>query len=155
MNHKIKWVKNSKVKRNPRISQSDVVEENYRNQGGEIIVTMVNSSKKFPILNIEFPSATETSERKEKNSAGKWITKSWVTKHKLIASVNTEENCIHFNRTRFDLSELNRVAEVMDYVIKTVLKKFVTTSPLDSFSSNGKNLKKSLDKTKKPVILRT
>ena len=28
MNHKIKWVKNSKVKRNPRISQSDVVEEN-------------------------------------------------------------------------------------------------------------------------------
>ena len=154
MNPKIKWVKNSRVKRNPKINSVDVVEEGYRAEGEEIIVTMINSSKKFPILNIEFPSVAETSERKEKNSVGKWITKSWVTKHKVIASVNTEEDYVNLNRTRFSPSELNRVTEAINHVIKIVLKEFGATSPSDSFSSKEKNLKKSLDKAKNCGILR-
>ena len=74
MNPKIKWVKNSRVKRNPKINLADVVDENYRARTDEIIVTMVNSSKKFPILNIEFPSSKEIGERKEKNREGVFLT---------------------------------------------------------------------------------
>ena len=154
MNLKIKWVKNGRVKRNPKINPANIVKENYRAKPDEIIVTMINSSKKNPIINIEFPSETETTERKEKNSAGEWITKSWVTKHKVTASINTEENYIHFNRTRFKPSELKLVAQVIDYVSEIILKKFVATNPPDSFSPKVKNLKKSLDKTKKGGILR-
>ena len=128
MNSKIKWVKNSRVERNPRIKTANVVKDNYYGQHGEIIVRMTNSSKKYPIINIEFPSETETVERKEKNTAGKWITKSWVTKHKVIASINTEEDYIHFNRTRFKPSELKLITEVIDYVSEIILKKFVPTS---------------------------
>lgn len=128
MNSKIKWVKNSRVKRNPKINPSNIVKENYRSKGDEIIVTMINSSKKHPVINIKFPSETETIERKEKNTAGKWITKSWTTKHRVTACINTEENYIHFNRTRFSLDELNRVTEVVNHVTETILKKFVPTS---------------------------
>jgi len=131
MKPKIKWVKNSRVERNPKINQVNIVKENYRSRRDEIIVTMINSSKKYPIINIEFPSETETVERKEKNTAGRWITKSWVTKHKIIASINTEENYIHFDRTRFKPSELKLVTEVIDYVSEIVLKKFVSTSPCE------------------------
>ena len=131
MNSKVKWVKNSRVKRNPKISPDDIVKESYRARNGEVIVTMTNSSKKYPIINVEFPSETETNERKEKNSVGKWIIKSWVTKHKIIASINTEEGYIHFNRTRFTPDELNRVTEVVNYVTETILKKFVSTSPYE------------------------
>ena len=155
MNLKIKWVKNSRVKRNPKINPENIVEENHRAKRDEIIVTMINSSKENPTINIKFPSKTETAERKEKNSTGKWITKSWVTKHRVIASINTEELYVHFNRTRFTPSELNQVTGVVNHVIETILKKFVGTNPPDSFSPKVKNLKKPLDKTKKDVILRT
>ena len=131
MNAKIKWVKNSRVKRNPKIPSSNIIEGNDRARPDEIIVTMINSSKKCPVINIKFPSETETSERKEKNTAGKWITKSWTTKHNIIASINTEENYVHFNRTRFKPSELKFVTEVIDYVSEIVLKKFVSTSPYE------------------------
>ena len=138
MKPKIKWVKNSRVERNPRINMVNVVKDNYYSQHGEIIVRMINSSKKYPIINIEFPSETETTERKEKNTAGRWITKSWVTKHKVIASINTEEDYIHFNRTRFKPSELKLVTEVIDYVSEIVLKKFVPTSPCELVLSKRK-----------------
>jgi len=128
MNSKIKWVKNSRVKRNPKINAENIVEENYRAKRDEIIVTMVNSSKKHPVINVKFPSKAETSERKEKNSTGKWITKSWTTKSRITVSINTEEDYIHLNRTRFTPDELNRVTEVVDYVTETILKKFVPTS---------------------------
>ena len=121
MNPKIKWVKNSRVERNPRFNMVNVVKDNYYSQHGEIIVRMINSSKKYPIINIEFPSETETVERKEKNTAGKWITKSWVTKHKVIASINTEENYIHLDRTRFKPSELNNLIKVINKVKEVVL----------------------------------
>ena len=148
MNSKIKWIKNGRVKRNPKIDPSNIVEENYRPKRDEIIVTMINSSKESPIINIKFPCETETVERKEKNSVGKWITKSWVTKHKVMASINVEENYIHFNRTRFKPSELKFVTEVIDYVSEIILKKFVGTNPPDSFSPKEINLKNLLTKLK-------
>ena len=123
MKSKIKWVKNSRVERNPKINMVNVVEDNYCAQSGEIVVRMTNSSKKYPIINIEFPSETEKKERIEKNTAGKWITKSWVTKHKVIASINTEENYIHFNRTRFKPSELNEVTKVINKVKDIIFDK--------------------------------
>ena len=135
MNSKIKWVKNSRVERNPRINTVNIVKSNYYSQHDEIIVRMTNSSKKYPIINIEFPSETETVERKEKNTAGKWITKSWRTKHKVIASINTEENYIHFNGAKFKPCELKLITEVIDYVSEIILKKFVGTNPPDSFPS--------------------
>jgi len=128
MKSNIKWTKNSRVKRNRKISQSDVVEENYRPKHGEIVVTMINSSKKRPIINIEFPSETEKNERTEKNSAGKWITKSWTTKHNITASINTEENYIHFNRTKFKPSELNEVTKVIKEVNEIVFDKLEVVS---------------------------
>ena len=116
MNTKIKWVKNSRVKRNPKINTVNVVEDNYYARHDEVVVRMINSSKKHPIINIEFPSESETTERKEKNRAGQWITKSWVTKHKVTVSINTEEDYVHFNRTRFTPKELNEVVEVINKV---------------------------------------
>ena len=116
MNPKIKWVKNSRVERNPRINMVNVVKDNYYSQHGEIIVRMINSSKKYPIINIEFPSETETVERKEKNTAGKWITKSWTDSHNMIASINTEEGYIHFNRSKLKSSELKELVEIVNII---------------------------------------
>jgi len=116
MNAKIKWVKNSRVKRNPKINIANMVEDDYHARHNEVVVRMINSSKEHPIINIEFPSESETTERKEKNRAGKWITKSWVTKHKVTASINTKEDYVHFNRTRFTPKELNEVVEVINEV---------------------------------------
>jgi hypothetical protein len=129
MKPNIKWVTNSRVKKNRKIPQDNVVEESYRAKRNEIVVTMINSSKKRPIINIEFPSETENGERTEKNSAGKWITKSWTTKHNITASINTEENYIHFNRTRFKPSELNEVTKAIKEVNEIIFDK-MEKSPL-------------------------
>ena len=123
MKSNIKWVKNSRVNRNRKILQDDVVEDNYCAQRDEVVVRMTNSSKKHPIINIEFPTETEKRERTEKNSAGKWITKSWTTKHNITASINTEENYIHYNRTRFKPSELNEVTKVINKVKDIIFDK--------------------------------
>ena len=117
---KIKWVKNSRVKRNSKIQPCEIVEKESDAQSTDIIVTMKDSSKKYPIINIEFPSETEISERKEKTRNGSWITKSWRTKHNVIASINTEENYIDFNRTRFKPSELRGVMKAVDSVIEII-----------------------------------
>lgn len=116
----IKWVKNSRVKRNPKIQSWEIVNEESDAQPTDIVVTMKDSSKKYPIINIEFPSETETSERKEKNRNGNWITKSWRVNHNVIASINTEEDYIHFNRMRFKPYELKRVMEVVDRVTEII-----------------------------------
>ena len=116
MNPEIKWVRNSRIERNSRIPPEDVVDKDYCRKGGEIIVTLKDSSKKRPIINVNFPSVTQTDERKEKNSAGKWITKSWSYHNNIIASINTQENYIHFNRTRFTPEQLNEVMEVINKV---------------------------------------
>jgi len=123
MKSNIKWVKNSRVKRNRKIQKYDVVEDDYCAQSGEIMVRMTNSSKKHPVINIEFPSETEKKERTEKNSAGKWITKSWTTSHNITASINTEENYVHFNRTRFTQSELNSLIKVINKVNEIIFDK--------------------------------
>ena len=128
MKSNIKWVKNSRVKRNRKISQDDVVEDNYCPSLDEVMVRMTNSSKKHPIINIEFPSETEKKERTEKNGAGKWITKSWTTKYNITASINTEENYIHFNRTRFKPSELNDLIKVINEVKEIILNEMEVVS---------------------------
>tara|TARA_Y100000588_G_C13732374_1_gene702009 strand:- start:40 stop:471 length:432 start_codon:yes stop_codon:yes gene_type:complete len=138
MNPEIKWVRNARVEKNSRIPPQDIISKEYRRKGGEIIVTLKDSSKKLPIINVEFPSETQASERREKNSAGKWITKSWSFQNKVIASINTQENYIHFNRTRFTPLELNQTVEVVNHITKIILKEFETTSPTDSFSSKEK-----------------
>tara|TARA_R110002110_G_scaffold132277_1_gene313780 strand:- start:1114 stop:1359 length:246 start_codon:yes stop_codon:yes gene_type:complete len=81
---------------------------------------MKGSSKKYPIINIEFPSETETSSRKEKTRNGQWITKSWRVNQNVMVSINTEEDYVHFNRTRFNKDELKRVMSVIDHVSEII-----------------------------------
>ena len=117
---KIKWVKNSRVKRNRKIQPWNVIEKESDAQDSDVVVTMKNSSKKYPTVNIGFPSKTETSSRKERTRNGQWITKSWRIKNSLTVSINTEDDFIDFNRTRYSKNELKRIMEVIDYVSEII-----------------------------------
>ena len=112
----IKWVKNSRVSRNPKIQPWQILKEESDAEAGDAVVTMLNSSKKNPIINIKFPSETEINSREEKSRNGQWITKSWTVKNSLTVTINTEEDHIHFNKTRYTRAELDRIMEVIDYV---------------------------------------
>ena len=117
---KIKWVKNRRVCRNRKIHPAHVVEKESDAEPSDVVVTMKGSSKKYPIINIEFPSETETSSRKEKTRNGQWITKSWRVNQNVMVSINTEEDYVHFNRTRFNKDELKRVMSVIDHVSEII-----------------------------------
>ncbi len=123
MNTKIKWVKNSRVKKNPKIPDSDIIEKETDAKDDEVSVSMTNITKEYPIINIRFPRKPERKENKIQNSAGEWITKSWTDCPNVVASINTEQDYIHFNRTRFKQSELNDLIKVINKVKEVVLKK--------------------------------
>ena len=133
MKSKIKWVKNSRVKKNSRIPNSDIIEKESDAKDDEVAVSMVNITKEHPIINVRFPHKPERKENKIQNSAGEWITKSWLDCPNLVASINTEENYIHFNRTRFKLSELNDLIKVINEVKEVLEMSFrITTSGCSS-----------------------
>ena len=124
MSAKIKWVKNSRIKRNPNISQKDIVEKESDVKDSEIAVSMTNITKDHPVINIRFPHQPERKENKIQNhDTGEWITKSWLETRAVIACINTEEDYIHFNRTRFKQSELNNLIKVINKVSKIVFDK--------------------------------
>ena len=124
MNAKIKWVKNSRTKKNPNISQGDIVEKESDAKRSEILVTMTNITKEYPIINIRFPQNKETKENKIQNhDSGEWITKSWRVTETIVATINTEEDYIHFNRTRFTTKQLTECLEVINKVKEITLNK--------------------------------
>ena len=47
---KIKWIKNSRVKKNSNICNSDILEKESDAHGDDIIVIMKNVTKKTPLL---------------------------------------------------------------------------------------------------------
>ena len=116
MNPKIKWVKNSRIKKYPKICPSNVVEKESDVESDDVIVSMTNISEKYPTVNVKFSRNPEEKERKEKNTAGQWITKSWTDSHNMIASINTEEGYIHFNRSKLKSSELKELVEIVNII---------------------------------------
>ena len=117
MSAKIKWIKNSRVKRNSKIPQEDILEKESDVKDNEVSVSMTNVTKEYPTINIHFPQNTETKENKIQNhDSGEWITKSWRVTETIVATINTQENYIHFNRTRFTPEQLNEVMEVINKV---------------------------------------
>jgi hypothetical protein len=114
---KIKWVKNSRVKRNPKISKEDILEKESDAKVSDVVVAMTDITKEHPIINIHFPQKSERRENKIQNhTTGDWITKSWMEYQSSIVTINTQENYIHFNRTRFTPEQLNEVMEVINKV---------------------------------------
>ena len=121
MNAKIKWVKNSRVKKNPKISQEDIVEKESDAKVSDVVVTMTDVTKERPIINIHFPQKSERRENKIQNhTTGNWITKSWMEYKNSIVTINTKEDYVHFNRTRFTPKELNELVEVINRVKEIV-----------------------------------
>jgi hypothetical protein len=88
--------------------ESDVAED-------EVAVVFVNPEKKHPTVNIKFPQKPERKERTE-NQRGKKVTKSWVDSPNVIASIDTQEGYVHFNRSRIKHSELRDLLDVADAV---------------------------------------
>jgi len=115
MSANIKWIKNSRVKKNSKIHQKDIVEKESDVKPNEVAVSMTNVTKEYPTINIHFPQAKETKENKI-HTSGEWITKSWRVTEEIVATINTQENYIHFNRTRFTPEQLNEVMEVINKV---------------------------------------
>mgnify|MGYP001204656934 CR=1 FL=1 len=121
MNSTIKWVKNSRVKRNPKISKEDIVEKESDAKASDVVVAMTDITKEHPTINIHFPQNPERRENKIQNhTTGDWITKSWMEYKNSIVTINTEENYIHFNRTRFSKTELKNCMEVIDKVMEAM-----------------------------------
>ena len=117
MRTKIKWIKNSRVKRNPKISQEDIVEKESDANTGDAVVTMTDITKEYPTINIHFPTNEETKENKIQNhDSGEWITKSWRVTEAIVATINTQENYIHFNRSRFTPDQLTECLAVINKV---------------------------------------
>jgi len=115
MSANIKWVKNSRVKKNSKISKDDIVEKESDAKDNEVAVSMTNITKEYPIINIRFPQKPERRENKI-HTSGQWITKSWMETQAAMVIINTEDNYVHFNRTRFTSKELNEVVEVINKV---------------------------------------
>jgi hypothetical protein len=117
MSANIKWVKNSRVKRNSKILKEDIVERESDAKTSDVVVAMTDVTKEHPIINIHFPQKSERRENRIQNhTTGDWITKSWLETKEVVATINTQENYIHFNRTRFTPEQLNEVMEVINKV---------------------------------------
>lgn len=116
MKPNIKWVRNSKIKKYPKINPSSILEKESDAEESDVVVSMTNLNKKHPTINVRFSRSREGKERREKNTAGKWITKSWTDCPNTIASINTEEGDIHFNRPKIKHSELRALLDVVDVV---------------------------------------
>jgi len=116
MNSKIKWVKNSRIRKYPKICPSNILDKESDAQSDDVVVSMINVSKKHPIINVKFSRKPERKEMKEKNTEGKWITKSWTDSPNVIATIDTEEGYIHFNQPKIKQSELRLLMDVVDTV---------------------------------------
>ena len=116
MKSKIKWVKNSRIKKYPKICQSNVVDKESDAESDDIVVSMTNVGKKHPTINVKFSRKPEGKRRKEKNTAGRWITKSWTDPSNMIASINVEEDYIHFNSPKLKSSELRELVEIVNTI---------------------------------------
>ena len=121
MSSTIKWVKNSRVKRNPKIESKDIVEKESDAKVSDVVVAMTDITKEYPIINIHFPQKSERRENKIQNhTTGDWITKSWMEYQNSIVTINTQENYIHFNRTRFSREQLKNYMEIIDKVMEAI-----------------------------------
>jgi hypothetical protein len=116
MNSKIKWVKNSRIKKYPKICSSNILDKESDAKEDDVVVSMINVSGKHPTINVKFSRSREGKQRREKNTEGKWITKSWTDCPNTIASINIEEGYIHFNRSKIKQSELRLLMDVVDTV---------------------------------------
>jgi len=116
MNPKIKFVKNDRLGKYPKIKFDNIVAKESDVKRGDVAVTMVDPDKRHPTVNIRFAEKPERKERTE-SQRGKKVTKSWVDSPNTIASINTEEGSIHFSRAKLDHVELAEMIEVIDAVM--------------------------------------
>ena len=119
MNPKIKFVQCDKLEKYPEI-QSSIVQNESDVQDDEVAVIFVNPEKKHPTVSIKFPQKPERKERTE-TQRGKKVTKSWVDSPNMIATINTEEGCIQFNRPKIKHSELRVLLDIADTVCENRL----------------------------------
>jgi len=112
---KIKWVKNSRVKRNSAIDHSDILEKESDAHGDDIIVIMKNVTKQNPIVNIKLPRKPQSHSNKI-HTNGKWITCSWTDYSKVIVNVDTENGKVNFSHSEIELSELNNVINILNQI---------------------------------------
>lgn len=116
MKSKIKWVRNSRIKkRYPNICSSNILDKESDAKDDETVVSMTNVTKNNPIVNIRFSRKPERKENKI-HSNGRWVTKSWTDHPNMIITVNTEENYIQLNRTKLKPSELKDLVEVVEII---------------------------------------
>lgn len=117
----IKWVNNSKVKKNSKILQSSIIEKESDASENDVVVTMANVTKEYPILNIRFPKNSQTRENKIQNSIdGTWITKSWREYNNPIVIIDIREKYISFNKARFTEEEFKDVVDVITKIKETI-----------------------------------
>ncbi len=112
---KIKWVKNSRVRRNSTIDNSDILEKESDAHGDDIIVIMKNVTKEYPIVNIKLPRKPKSRSNKI-HTNGEWVTRSWIEHPKVIVNVNTENGDVNFSHNEMKLSELNNVVQILNKV---------------------------------------
>lgn len=112
---KIKWIKNSRVKKNSNICNSDIVEKESDAHGDDIIVMMKNVTKENPIVNIKLPRKPKSHSNKV-HTNGKWITRSWTDYSKVIVNVDTENGKVNFSHSEIELSELNNVINILNQI---------------------------------------
>ncbi len=117
---KIKWVKNSRVRKNSTIDNDDILEKESDAHGDDIIVIMKNVTKENPIVNIKLPRKPKTHSYQSNNN-GKLVNRSWTDYSKVIVNVDTESGDVNFSHKEMKLSELNNVVQILNK-IKPCLK---------------------------------
>tara|TARA_Y100000310_G_C20399905_1_gene676897 strand:- start:420 stop:776 length:357 start_codon:yes stop_codon:yes gene_type:complete len=65
MKYDIKWETNSRVRKNPKISNQDIIKHRYSQRGKDdtAVVKMTNVSKEYPLMNIFFTCNGSSSEQ--------------------------------------------------------------------------------------------
>ena len=116
---KIKWVKNSRVRKNSTIDNNDILEKESDANCDDIIVIMKNVTKEHPIVNMKLPRKPRTHSNKSQAN-GKWVTRSWTDYSKVIVNVNTENGDVNFSHNEMKLSELNNVVQILNKVKNNV-----------------------------------
>ena len=117
---KIKWIKNSRVRKNSTIDNNDILEKESDAHGDDIIVVMKNVTKENPIVNIKLPRKPKTHSYQSNNN-GKLVNRSWTDYSKVIVNVDTESGDVNFSHKEMKLSELNNVVQILNK-IKPCLK---------------------------------
>jgi hypothetical protein len=113
MKYNIKWETNSRVRKNPKISNQDIIKHTHSQRGKDdtAVVKMTNVSKEYPSMNIFF------------NSEQFWLhentDKACTTYPSLIVYVNSdpENQSVEFS-TR--VSNRKEIMKVVDKVLSVV-----------------------------------